>query len=225
MTRIPPRQPTGHYILLSVEDTSIGMDAATLEHIFEPFFTTKEVGKGTGLGLATVYGIVKQHNGFIEVESEPDRGTRFRVYLPIGTGTVAARERKHVSEICRGTETILIAEDNDDLREAAREMIEALGYRVLLAHDGEEAVQLFSENATSVNLVLLDVVMPHMGGPAALAAMTAIRPDLPAIFTTGYANEADSLASAGKKRTAILQKPYGTATLGQQIRALLDEAV
>jgi two-component system cell cycle sensor histidine kinase/response regulator CckA len=214
----------GRYVLLTVADTGTGMDPATLEHIFEPFFTTKEVGKGTGLGLATVYGIVKQHNGFIEVESELNQGTRFRVYLPVGAGTVAARERKPVSELCRGTETILIAEDNDDLREAAREMIEALGYRVLLAHDGEEAVQLFSENSSGVNLVLLDVVMPKMGGPAALAAMAAIRPDVPAIFTTGYANEADSLAAIGKKRTAILQKPYGTATLGQQIRALLDEA-
>jgi PAS domain S-box-containing protein len=212
----------GRYILLTVADTGTGMDAATLEHIFEPFFTTKEVGKGTGLGLATVYGIVKQHNGIIDVESELGRGTKFHVYLPAGTGVVAAREKKPSGEVRRGTETILIAEDNDDLREAAREMIEALGYRVLLAHDGEEAVQLFTENANSVDLVLLDVVMPKLHGPAALEQMTALKPGLPTIFTTGYASEADSLASGGHHRVGVLHKPYGAIALGQKIRALLD---
>ena len=213
----------GRYVQLTVADTGTGMDAATLEHIFEPFFTTKEVGKGTGLGLATVYGIVKQHNGIIDVESEPGHGTRFLVYLPLGRGAVAAREKKPAVEVRRGTETILVAEDNDDLREAAREMIEALGYRVLLSHDGEEAVQLFTENSTAVDLVLLDVVMPRMSGPAALEKMAVLRPDVPAIFTTGYADEAESLASMTRKRLGILQKPYGTIPLGQKIRALLDE--
>ncbi len=214
----------GRYVQITVADTGTGMDATTLEHIFEPFFTTKEVGKGTGLGLATVYGIVKQHNGIIDVESELGRGTRFHVYLPVGTGVVAAREKKPVNEASRGTETILIAEDNDDLREAAREMIEALGYRVLLAHDGEEALQLFTENSTSVGLVLLDVVMPKMHGPAAHARMLDIKPGLPAIFTTGYAAEADSLASTSQGRVGVVQKPYGTIMLGQKIRALLDDA-
>ncbi len=213
----------GRYVLLTIADTGTGMDAATMEHIFEPFFTTKEVGKGTGLGLATVYGIVKQHNGIIEVESELGHGTKFHVYLPVGSGVVAAREKKPTAEVSRGTETILVAEDNDDLREAAREMIEALGYRVLLAHDGEEAVQLFTENASTVDLVLLDVVMPKMHGPVALGQMTAIRPKLPAIFTTGYASEAESLTTGGQNRVEVLQKPYGSIPLGQRIRALLDE--
>jgi two-component system, cell cycle sensor histidine kinase and response regulator CckA len=214
----------GRYVQLTIADTGIGMDRATLEHIFEPFFTTKEVGKGTGLGLATVYGIVNQHKGIIDVESHTGRGTRFHVYLPVGTGVMAAREKKPVNEASCGTETILIAEDNDDLREAVREMIEALGYRVLLAHDGEEALQLFTQNSTTVDLVMLDVVMPKMHGPAAYAQMIAIKPGVPAIFTTGYATEADSLACTSQGRVGVLQKPYGTILLGQKIRGLLDEA-
>jgi len=212
----------GRYVQLTIADTGIGMDSVTLEHIFEPFFTTKEVGKGTGLGLATVYGIVKQHNGIIDVESEPGRGTRFHVYLPLGKGVVATRERTAIPETSRGSETILIAEDNEDLREAAREMIESLGYRVLLAHDGEEAVHLFKENSNTVDLVLLDVVMPKLHGPAALAQINLVKPGVPVLFTTGYASEADSLAATGRNRTGVLQKPYGTISLGQKIRALLD---
>jgi CheY-like chemotaxis protein len=169
-----------------------------------------------------VYGIVKQHNGIIDVESEIGRGTKFLVYLPVGTGTVAAREKKVATGAIGGTETVLIAEDNSDLREAAREMIESLGYRVLLAHDGEEAVQLFTENASSVDLVLLDVVMPKLHGPAALQQMAAVKPGLPAVFTTGYASEAEPLAGLGTNRVCVLQKPYGAGALGQKIRALLD---
>jgi len=213
----------GRYILLTIADTGTGMDAMTMEHIFEPFFTTKEVGKGTGLGLATVYGIVKQHNGIIDVESEVGRGTKFHIYLPAGRGIMAVREKRPAADTCRGTETILIAEDNDDLREAAREMVEALGYRVLLAHDGQEAVQLFAENAGTVDLVLLDVVMPKLHGQLAREQMIALKPELPVIFTTGYASEADSLSSMGNNRVRVLQKPYGTIVLGQKIRALLDE--
>ena len=214
----------GRYVQLTIADTGTGMDAQTLEHIFEPFFTTKEVGKGTGLGLATVYGIVKQHNGIIDVESKLGQGTRFHVYLPVGAGVTEAREKKIVINTSRGNETILIAEDNDDLREAAREMIEALGYRVLLAHDGEEALQLFGENSTTVDLVLLDVVMPKLHGPAVHERMLALKPGLAAIFTTGYASQAESLASAKGGRVSVLQKPFSTTAIGQKIREMLDAA-
>jgi len=212
----------GRYVLLTIADTGIGMDAPTLEHIFEPFFTTKEVGKGTGLGLATVYGIVKQHNGIIDVESQLGCGSRFHVYLPVGAGLMGAREKKHAHHAIRGSETILIAEDNDDLREAAREMTEALGYRVLLAHDGEEAVQLFNDNFSTVDLVLLDVVMPRLHGPAAYQRMLALKPNLVAIFSTGYSSEADSLTASSQGRASVLQKPFTSSVLSQKLREMLD---
>jgi len=212
----------GRYIKLTIADTGTGMDAQTLEHIFEPFFTTKEVGKGTGLGLATVYGIVKQHNGIIDVESELGSGSRFHVYLPVGTGVMEAREKKSSAPACRGSETVLVAEDNDDLREAAREMIEALGYRVLLAHDGEEAVQLFADNSSNVDIVLLDIVMPRLHGPDAYQRILAIKPGVPAIFSTGYAGEADSIAASSQGGASVLQKPFSTIALGQKIREVLD---
>ena len=131
--RLAPYALPGDYVLLSVSDTGIGMDADTIEQVFEPFFTTKEMGKGTGLGLATVYGIVKQHGGFLNVKSEPGKGATFQIYLPASSGLAEPREAKGNEEPRKGTETILLAEDHDGLRQSAEEMLEALGYRVLLA--------------------------------------------------------------------------------------------
>ena len=213
----------GKYVLLSISDTGVGMDEQTLEHIFEPFFTTKEVGKGTGLGLSTVYGIVKQHNGIIDVESKIGLGTRVRVYLPIGSGLAQAVHRKSKEQVRGGSETILVAEDHDGLREAAREMLESLGYRVLLARSGEEALEVFNENHATISLVLLDVVLPTMSGPSVLTKMAVIRRTVRAIFTTGYATEANSLAQVDPKGITVLQKPYTLREMAQKIRSLLDE--
>jgi two-component system, cell cycle sensor histidine kinase and response regulator CckA len=213
----------GRYVLLSVSDTGAGMDAATLEHIFEPFFTTKGQGKGTGLGLATVYGIVKQHNGCIDVVSECNQGTTFRVYLPVGTGPAEHRERSVEGEVKGGTETILVAEDSEALAEVAREFLVSFGYTVLVAGSGAEAVRLFEAKHDSVALVLLDVVMPAMSGPDAYAKMRAIRPGLPVVFTTGFVAEATLLDVLAGKRPTVLQKPYGRKSLGQIIRTVLDQ--
>jgi two-component system, cell cycle sensor histidine kinase and response regulator CckA len=211
----------GRYALLSVSDTGTGMDEATLEHIFEPFFTTKGEGQGTGLGLATVYGIVKQHNGCVDVASQLGQGTTFRVYLPIGTGPAEIRERIAQGNIEGGTETILIAEDNEGLAEAAREMLISFGYTVLAARSGAEAVQIFEKKHDSIALVLLDVVMPGMTGPEAYAKICAVRPDMPVVFTTGYSAE-EILGAATERRPPVLQKPYGRKSLGQTIRMVLD---
>jgi two-component system cell cycle sensor histidine kinase/response regulator CckA len=214
----------GAYVLLSVSDTGSGMDAETIEQIFEPFFTTKEMGKGTGLGLATVYGVVKQHGGFLNVESEVGKGTTFQMYLPSTSGMAEPREAHGNEEPRRGSETILLAEDHDGLRQSAQEMLEALGYRVLLAANGLDAVHLFESNSRQVDLVILDVVMPGLSGPDAYSQMASIRPDLKVVFTTGYTSEAASLASMIEKGAAFLQKPYGQRSIGVKIRDVLDHA-
>jgi two-component system, cell cycle sensor histidine kinase and response regulator CckA len=214
----------GSYVLLSVSDTGVGMDAATQEHIFEPFFTTKEMGRGTGLGLATVYGIVKQHDGFIYVYSEPGMGTCFRVYLKAEAGAHESREGVATAPPMRGTETILLVEDHDGLRESGQEMLESLGYKVMLAKNGLEAVETFKDNLDRINLVIMDVVMPAMNGPDALTKMLAIRSQTEVIFTTGYTSEATTLLSWVQKGTTILQKPYSLASLSQTIRTSLDRS-
>ncbi len=221
--RLHPYAVPGCYVLLRVLDTGTGMDEATLEHIFEPFFTTKEMGRGTGLGLATVYGIVKQHKGFINVDSTPSQGTAFHVYLPLGEGPPEVQEKRHGDAPRGGSEGILIAEDNEGLREAAKEILESLGYRVILAKDGADAVRVFEENHASIDLVFLDVVMPHLNGPEAYTQMSSIRPNIPVIFTTGYASEATLLSVRSPEKSTVLQKPYGSQHLAQKLREILDK--
>jgi two-component system, cell cycle sensor histidine kinase and response regulator CckA len=213
---------TGSFDLLSVSDTGVGMDAATAERVFEPFFTTKETGKGTGLGLATVYGIVKQHEGFIHLYSEPGKGTTFRIYLPASSGAAKPREPERSEQILKGTETILLAEDNEGLQEAAVEMLQKLGYRVVPASNGAEAVQIFTENPGKFDLLILDVVMPKVSGPEALSQMIAVRSDLRVIFSTGYTAEAASLNSLADQGASFLQKPYSMKNLSQTVRGSLD---
>jgi two-component system cell cycle sensor histidine kinase/response regulator CckA len=216
---------TGRFAVLSVSDTGIGMDAGVRERIFEPFFTTKETGKGTGLGLATVYGIMKQHGGFIEVESEPDRGSKFHIFLPISENVSSAENRPPVVQdiaVRGGTETILIAEDHEGVREMARVTLESLGYQVLLAHDGEEAVEIFSAHRESVALVLLDVIMPRRSGPKTYEAIQAIRPGVPVVFATGYSNETAALTEMVERGITVLRKPYSPGVLCRRVREALD---
>jgi two-component system cell cycle sensor histidine kinase/response regulator CckA len=222
--RAHPYAQQGSYVLLAVSDTGIGMDRATTERIFEPFFTTKEVGKGTGLGLATVYGVVKQHGGFIHLYSELGKGTTFRIYLPAASGAPEPREPQSDDRTTKGTETILLAEDNEGLREAAQEMLQRLGYRVILASNGAEATELFKANSGKIDLVILDIVMPYLSGPAAYSQMVAIQPDLRAVFATGYTAETASLNSTLEKGVPILQKPYSMKNIGQIVRGTLDRA-
>lgn len=220
--RTHPYVQPGSYVVLSVSDNGTGMDAATIEHIFEPFFTTKETGKGTGLGLATVFGIVKQHGGFINVYSEPGKGTTFRVYIPSNTGDPEPRRAEADPRPQKGTETVLLAEDHEGLRELGKETLDGLGYDVLVAADGTEAVALFKRNADKIDVLVLDVVMPGMSGPDAYQKMCAIRPSLAVVFATGYTAEAACLTSLIEKGASVLQKPYTTTSLSKAIRVALE---
>lgn len=214
---------SGKYVAMSVSDTGIGMDAATMSRIFEPFFTTKEVGKGTGLGLATAYGIVKQHEGMIEVYSEPGKGTTFHVYLPVSIGAMQGKnEEVHEEEVRGGKETILVAEDHVGNLEMVDEMLRKLGYRVILAKDGEEAIEEFRQHREEIAIALLDVVMPKMGGPEACEKLRGIKPNLPVIFSSGYSEKSARLASLVSQGAVLLQKPYAPKALARKIREVLD---
>jgi two-component system cell cycle sensor histidine kinase/response regulator CckA len=218
-------EPPGSYVVLTVTDTGTGMDAATMERIFEPFFTTKEIGKGTGLGLATVYGIVKQHSGLVLVNSELGKGTSFQIYFPVGGGIHETAEVARDFKPLRGTETILLAEDHPGLQETAQEMLQELGYHVLVASDGKKALELFKKNADRIELIIMDVVMPGMSGPEVYARISELREGIAVIFTTGYAPEAKALGSMLEKGATILKKPYSLSILSQMVRAALGHQV
>jgi two-component system, cell cycle sensor histidine kinase and response regulator CckA len=217
----------GLFSELCVRDTGTGMDATTRERIFEPFFTTKGTGKGTGLGLATVYGIVKQHNGFIQVETELGQGSTFRIFLPVNETPKAGEIRAPVFDdlpVRGGTETILLADDHDGIREMAQSVLKAKGYHVLVAHDGEEAVEIFAGHRDRISLVLLDVIMPRRSGPEVFAAIKALNPGVSVVFATGYSNEIATLAELVDRGAAVLRKPYSPSVLCRRVREVLDAA-
>jgi CheY-like chemotaxis protein len=214
----------GEYALLTVADTGVGMDAATQERIFEPFFTTKEVGKGIGLGLATVYGTVRQHDGYVTVQSEPGRGATFEVALPLTAHRPAEAAGPSAGPRARGMETILVAEDDPAVRAVTRRALERSGYRVIEACDGEEAVRAFAEHAGEIGLVFLDVVMPRKSGREAYEAIRAMAPGARVMFTSGYDDDIATRRGVPLEGVRLLPKPHEPRELLRAIREALDEA-
>ncbi|MEO8348625.1 MAG: ATP-binding protein, partial [Acidobacteriota bacterium] len=212
----------GRYVVLTVSDTGMGMDEATKAHIFEPFFTTKEKGRGTGLGLSTVYGIVKQSGGYIWVYSEPGTGTSFKVYLPRVDEVAAPLAAPPPSPRIGGSETILLVEDEGAVRALARRVLEAGGYRVLVAGNGEEALELASCEPARVHLLVTDLVLPGIGGFEVATRIRKLVPGLKVLYTSGYSD--DLLARQGfvEKGAAFLAKPFTPGGLTQKIRQTLD---
>jgi CheY-like chemotaxis protein len=211
--------------MLAISDTGVGMDAEMRSRVFEPFFTTKEVGKGTGLGLSMVYGIVKQSDGYIDVESEPGRGTIFRIYLP------RVEEEAEVSPAApavtgaagyEGRETILLAEDDPTVREFSARVLRDLGYTVLDAGDGKEAILISSKYAGRIHLLVTDVVMPGMSGGDLAGRVVSIRPGTKVLFMSGYTDDTVVRHGVLESEIAFLQKPFAPEALARKVRDVLE---
>jgi two-component system cell cycle sensor histidine kinase/response regulator CckA len=221
--RAQPGAKPGRYVMLSVADTGHGMTAAVRARIFEPFFTTKEVGKGTGLGLATVHGIVSQSDGHITLDSEAGRGTTFKIYLPrVDAPTDERGGAPADADLPGGCETVLLVEDEASLREIVRESLESSGYVVLSARDGEEAVDMCADRDLTIHLVLTDVVMPRMSGRELADRLRATRPDTAILYMSGYTDDAVVLNGVLAEDMAFVQKPFTTVTLARRVREILD---
>ncbi len=213
----------GRYVLLSISDTGHGMDEETQLQVFEPFFTTKEPGHGTGLGLSTVYGIVKQHHGMVAVYSEEGKGTTFKVYFPLVERRATEVEPVIDGEAMGGTETVLVAEDDETIRSLAVRMLEEGGYTVLVAADGEEAMRLFEMHAGDIDLALLDVVMPKMGGREVFHRLRTMRPNITILFSTGYAPSSVHSRFVLEQNLDLIIKPYVRQSLLRKVREVLDK--
>jgi len=217
----PIVQP-GRYVLLAVSDTGIGMDADTQAHIFEPFFTTKEPGKGTGLGLATVYGVVKQSGGFIWVYSEVGKGTSFKIYLPrVDQPEEKGNVPQGLAEAPRGTETILLAEDEHDVREVAREFLESGGYTVIEARDGADALRLASESKGGIDLLVTDMVMPGMTGRELARRLQLHHAGIGVIYMSGYSEQTAVEAVQAEADMRLLTKPFSRGSILRAVREAL----
>jgi PAS domain S-box-containing protein len=214
--------PPGRYVRLSVRDTGTGIDAETLAHIFEPFFTTKERGKGTGLGLATVYGIVKQSGGYVGVDTEPGKGSSFDVYLPRVDDAVEPAKPAVAPAAVSGAKTILVVEDEDALREVAREVLESNGYRVLTASSGKEALSVAAAHPEPLRLLLTDVVMPGMSGQELADRLRAGRPEMSVLFMSGYSDDVVARRGTMGGEARLLTKPFSVATLAQSVHEVLE---
>jgi CheY-like chemotaxis protein len=213
----------GRYVMLAVSDTGTGMDAATQARVFEPFFTTKQKGRGTGLGLATVYGIVKQSGGYIWVYSEPGRGTSMKVYLPRVEAPIEpiSAPPPPIGSL-RGSETILVVEDQDEVRTLTRRMLEARGYRVLVAASGGDALRVVAHTAERIDLLLTDVIMPGMSGREVGLLLGPAHPNMKVLFVSGYTDESIVREGILEPGIAFLQKPFTADALARKVREVLD---
>jgi CheY-like chemotaxis protein len=211
----------GRYVLLAVSDTGCGISPDILPRIFEPFFTTKDQGKGTGMGLAMVYGIVQNHGGFIEVDSAPGCGSTFRLYFPEARGPSRGSLHGAGEEIVEvGSGTILVVDDEDAVRSVATAFLQEMGYRVLTASDGKEAVEIYRRSREPIDLVIIDMVMPAMGGRECFRAMKSIRPELRAVLSTGFdSNAVQEILDEGMR--GFVQKPYQLRQLSEVVAAAL----
>jgi CheY-like chemotaxis protein/histone H3/H4 len=214
----------GNYVLLAVSDTGHGMTPEIMTHIFEPFYTTKERGKGTGLGLGTVHGVVKQSGGSISVYSEPGRGTTFKIYFPrLKEDVEPATLHVSATEMPRGSETILLVEDEAKLRNILSEILRGLGYSVLVAEDGQNALGISAAHEAPIDLLITDIIMPGIGGRELANHLVHARPELNVLYISGYTDDSIITQGVFSNKLAFLQKPISTTDLAHKVRAILDE--
>lgn len=213
---------SGKYVKISVTDTGVGMDKATRERIFDPFFTTKEMGRGTGLGLASAYGIINNHEGIIIVESTKGMGATFHVYLPASDKQVI-KETEPSTEIIKGQETILLVDDEDMILEVGKALLKQMGYKVLVAPSGQAAIELYKANQDEIEMVILDMIMPEMGGGDTYDRLKKINPDIKALLSSGYSIDGEATEILKRGCNGFIQKPFDIKDLSQKIRAVLDE--
>jgi PAS domain S-box-containing protein len=211
----------GRFVKVTVTDTGMGMDEATKTRIFEPFFTTKERGRGTGLGLASAYGIIKNHGGFIHAESEKDVGTSFMIYLPASDKEVD-RDNKPADELIKGQETVLLVDDEEMILEVSAKMLETLGYRVITAAGGRKGLALYEQNKDTVDVVILDMIMPEVGGREAFEAMTRINPSVKVLLSSGYSIDSQAKEIMEKGCRGFIQKPFTMTDISKKLREILE---
>ncbi len=215
----------GKYVRVLVSDTGIGMDQKILDKIFEPFFTTKEMGRGTGLGLASAYGIIKNHNGKISAESTEDKGTAFTIYLPASNKKIAVIKEQDETSLMTGSETILLVDDEKTVRQVEEEIISAIGYKVIAASSGKEAVDIYKVQKDEIDIVVLDMIMPEMGGEKTFQALKRINPDVNVLIVSGYSVTDQATRILEQGIGEYIQKPFGMKSLSQKLREVLDKRI
>jgi CheY-like chemotaxis protein len=217
----------GRYVMLIVSDTGVGMDSETQAHMFEPFFTTKEPGKGTGLGLPIVYGVVKQTGGWTHVDSRPGQGTTFEIYLPWAEETElkapVSETQSDLAAAPRGSETILLVEDESGIRELAGEFLRRQGYKMLYGMDGNEALRIAEGHEDLIHLLVTDMAMPNLGGKELALRLRTIRPQVKVLFMSGYPDHPGLAGGDVDGQMTLLQKPFSLDTLAHKVRTLLDQ--
>ncbi|MEA3279414.1 MAG: response regulator [Thermodesulfobacteriota bacterium] len=213
----------GKYVKLSVKDTGIGMDDATLQRIFEPFFTTKEMGRGTGLGLASAYGIIKNHNGIINVTSKKDRGTTFNIYLPVSKNGGKEKGKEIEVKLLKGSETILFIDDEKTIRNVGGEMLHEIGYNVIPASSGKEGIAIYKKNRENIDMIILDMIMPEMGGERTYKLLKEINTNIKVLLSSGYSIKGQATEILEKGCNGFIQKPFNMKKLSQAIRKILDK--
>jgi two-component system cell cycle sensor histidine kinase/response regulator CckA len=212
----------GKYVLLTVTDTGIGMDKKTQERIFDPFFTTKEMGRGTGLGLASVYGIIKSHNGYIDVESKKGEGTTFSIYLPASEKIV--KNTVHLPKtVVKGTETVLLIDDEELVLDVGKDLLETMGYRVLSARDGQEAIEVYKKNQDKIDIIILDMIMPNLSGGKVYDELKEINADVKILLSSGYSIDGQASAILQRGCNGFIHKPFSINELSGKLREILEK--